>query len=130
MKARVNWDALGIGASLACAIHCAVLPLFLSSLPLFGLNIINNIYFEIGMMSVALLIGVSALLHGFLRHHHSYLPLSLFLFGFACLVLKEFWIGYARWLLLPAVLLIVGAHMLNFRLCRMHSHAHAEDCDH
>ena len=42
MKLKINWDALGIGASLACAIHCALLPLFLSSLPLFGTNIINN----------------------------------------------------------------------------------------
>ena len=24
-----NWDAIGVGASLACAIHCALLPLFL-----------------------------------------------------------------------------------------------------
>jgi hypothetical protein len=28
MKGKINWDALGIGASLACAIHCALLPLF------------------------------------------------------------------------------------------------------
>ncbi|HAL95914.1 MAG TPA: MerC domain-containing protein, partial [Chitinophagaceae bacterium] len=33
MRFRINWDALGISASIACAIHCALLPLFLSSLP-------------------------------------------------------------------------------------------------
>ncbi|MCH5600168.1 MerC family mercury resistance protein [Niabella ginsengisoli] len=34
MKNRFNWDALGITTSILCAIHCAVLPLFLVALPL------------------------------------------------------------------------------------------------
>ena len=33
MRLKINWDALGIATSLACAIHCAVLPLLLTSLP-------------------------------------------------------------------------------------------------
>jgi hypothetical protein len=40
---KINFDALGIVASIACAIHCAILPLIISTLPLFGINIINNI---------------------------------------------------------------------------------------
>src|SRR5690606_40050229 len=36
MGRKLNLDIVGIGASLACAIHCAILPLFLNSLPLFG----------------------------------------------------------------------------------------------
>jgi len=54
---RINYDALGIAASVACAIHCAVLPLVLSSLPLFGVNIINNVNFELIMIAVAFGIG-------------------------------------------------------------------------
>ena len=50
MKLKVNWDALGITASVACAIHCALLPLFFSTLPLFGINIIHNTAFEAGMV--------------------------------------------------------------------------------
>ena len=57
MKFRINWDALGISASIACAIHCALLPLFLTSLPLFGINIIHNLGFEIGMIVLAFGIG-------------------------------------------------------------------------
>ncbi|MBP1650204.1 MAG: MerC mercury resistance protein, partial [Bacteroidetes bacterium] len=29
-----GWDAIGIGASLACAIHCVVLPLIFTTLTL------------------------------------------------------------------------------------------------
>ena len=53
MKLKLNWDALGITTSVACAIHCAVLPLFFSVLPLFGINIIHNIAFEAVMVMLA-----------------------------------------------------------------------------
>jgi hypothetical protein len=53
MKHGINWDALGIATSLACAIHCAILPLILSSLPLFGINIVDNIGFEYFMIFLA-----------------------------------------------------------------------------
>ena len=130
MKLKINWDAMGIGASLACAIHCALLPLFLSSLPLFGINIIHHTGFEIGMILLALAVGTFSLWHGYRKHHHSFVPLSLFFTGFIFLVLKQFFIQYDNWLLIPAVLFIITAHYLNFRFCRVHGHAHADDCNH
>lgn len=130
MKFRINWDAMGIGTSLACAIHCALLPLFLTSLPLFGFELIENLAFEIGMILLALGIGSYSLYHGYKKHHHSLLPLALFLAGFILLVLKQFYIKYETWLLLPAVLLIISAHILNYRFCKVHAHAHRDDCDH
>ena len=82
MKFKINWDALGVSASLACAVHCALLPLFLTSLPLFGINIINNETFEAGMIILALAIGSYSLYHGYKRHHHSLLPFTFFIAGF------------------------------------------------
>lgn len=130
MKWKLNWDALGIGASLACAIHCALLPLFLTSLPLFGLNIIDNTLFEVGMIVLALLIGAYSFYHGYKKHHHSLLPFFIFLTGFALLVLKQVYHDYQLWLLVPAVLLIISAHIYNYRSCRVHNHAHSDDCNH
>ena len=130
MKFKMNWDALGIGTSIACAIHCALLPLFLSSLPLFGINIIHHRGFEIGMIVLAFLIGAFTLWHGYRRHHHSLLPLALFCVGLFFLVLKEFFIQIHSWLLIPAVLFIISAHFVNFRSCRVHNHAHTDDCNH
>lgn len=130
MRFKINWDALGIGASLACAIHCALLPLFLTSLPLFGVNIIHHLGFEIGMIVLALLVGTYSLWHGYQLHHHSLQPLLLFLGGFTLLVMKQFFVQYETWLLIPAVVLIITAHLINYKSCRRHNHAHAEDCDH
>lgn len=130
MSMKVNWDALGITASVACAIHCAVLPLFVTALPLFGINIIHNIAFEAGMVFLAFCIGAYSFYHGFKKHHHSWRPFLLFAAGMILLILKLFFVHYDTWLLIPAVGFIVAAHFLNYRSCRVHNHAHGDDCNH
>jgi hypothetical protein len=130
MKLRLNWDALGITTSVACAIHCAILPLFVSVLPLFGVNIIHNLAFEAGMVLLAFCIGAYSLYHGYRKHHHNRLPLVLFGAGILLLIVKLFIIHYQTWLLIPAVAFIVTAHYLNYRFCRGHNHAHTDDCNH
>lgn len=130
MSFRINWDAIGISASVACAIHCAVLPMVLSTLPIFGIDIIDNAGFEYFMIFLALAIGSYALWHGYRRHHHSFKPLVLFCLGILLLFAKQIWHSYQFWLLPAAVLLVVVAHLLNYRSCRVHNHAHSEDCDH
>jgi hypothetical protein len=127
---KINWDTLGISASLACAIHCAVLPLIFTSLPIFGINVIENTVFEIIMVVLAFGIGIYSLYHGWKKHHHNFLPILVFLIGFIFLVSKLFFVQYENWLLLPAVTGIVSAHIINFRACKIHNHAHAEDCNH
>lgn len=130
MKQKINWDALGITTSILCAIHCAILPLFIAALPLFGVNIIENAAFEAGMILLAFVIGCYALWHGYRWHHHKKLPLVLFISGMIFLVLKQLFLQYHVLLLIPAVTLIISAHVLNFRHCRQHNHAHTTDCNH
>ncbi|RFM30227.1 MerC domain-containing protein [Deminuibacter soli] len=130
MNWKINWDAMGITASLVCAIHCALLPLILSSLPIFGINIIDNAWFEYGMIALALVIGAYSFRHGFTKHHHRLLPVMLFAAGFALLFCKQVWHSYQFWFLPPAVVLIVSAHYINYRFCRKADHCHADDCAH
>lgn len=130
MRLKINWDALGITASVACAIHCALLPVFITSLPLFGVDIIDNKLFEIGMIALAAAIGSYSLYHGYKKHHHQILPLVIFGLGIGFLVAKQIWHEQQLWLLAPAVALIVGAHYINYKSCKKASHCHAEDCAH
>lgn len=126
----INWDALGIATSVACAIHCALLPLFLTSLPLFGFNIIENTSFEYTMIGISFVVGAYSLYHGRKKHHHSWWPLIIFAAGMLFLFAKMGWHEWRIWLLAPAVVCIVLSHFMNYRLCRKHDHAHADDCDH
>jgi hypothetical protein len=122
MNLKINWDALGVGTSLACAIHCAVLPLVITSLPVFGINIIDNSDFEYFMILLAFAIGLYALAHGFRKHHRHYFPIILFALGILLLFAKQRWHAYQFWFLPFAVLFIVLAHFINFRLCRAYNH--------
>ena len=117
MNLKINWDGLGIATSLACAIHCIVLPLLLTSLPLFGINIIHNVYFEWGMILLAFCVGVYALVHGYKTHHKNAWPVLLFTAGFLFLISKQFFIPIESYFVVPAVVFICSAHYLNYRLC-------------
>jgi hypothetical protein len=118
MRNKINWDALGVTTSLLCAIHCTVLPLAVASLPVFGINIIDNPRFEYGMIGLAFAIGTWALWHGFHKHHHRFSPWLLFLAGMILLLAKQLWREYEFRFLPFAVILIVAGHALNYRFCR------------
>lgn len=119
MSVKINWDALGITTSVVCAIHCAVLPLVLTSFPILGINIIHNIPFEYFMIALAFLVGLHALFHGYQKHHHNKAPLIVFSMGIFFLLAKQMWHNRELWFLVPAVVLIVTAHYTNFRLLRL-----------
>lgn len=115
---KLNWDAMGIATSLACAIHCALLPLLLTSLPVFGINIIHNSFFEWGMIALAFLVGSYSLFHGYIKHHHSFTPVLIFCIGFIFLILKQFFAEFEYAALAIAVAFIISAHFYNYRLCQ------------
>lgn len=108
---------MGIVTSIACAIHCALLPLLVSALPVFGINIIHNLAFEWGMIALAFVVGAYSLFHGYYKHHRSLFPVLIFTTGFILLVLKQFFHPVENWFLIAAVPLIIGAHYYNYQLC-------------
>jgi hypothetical protein len=117
MNTKINWDIMGIATSVLCAIHCALLPVFVSTMPIFGINIVHNSVFEWSMILLAFVVGSYSLFHGFVKHHHSLLPVLIFSFGFLFLVSKQFFHSFENWFLVAAVPLIVTAHYYNYRLC-------------
>jgi hypothetical protein len=127
MRLKINWDALGISASIICAIHCALLPVLLTSLSVFGVNIIENIFFEFGMIILSLIIGIVSLSHGFKKHHHNFLPITLFIFGITFLIFKEIWRFWQFPFLFLAVFLIIISHFINYNLSKKYGHKKDEN---
>lgn len=110
MNLKLNWDAVGIATSVTCAIHCALLPILVTTLPVFGVNIVHNLFFEWGMIILAFIIGSYSLFHGFMKHHRSLVPVLIFSFGFTFLVLKQFYTQFNisfYWLRLPVSLSLI-----------------------
>jgi hypothetical protein len=118
MNIKINWDGLGIATSIACAIHCLVLPVMLTSLPVFGVNIIHNGFFEWSMILLAFGVGVYSLIHGYKTHHKNTLPIILFCIGFLLLVSKQFFLFVEIYFLIPAIIFIISAHVANYKLCK------------
>ena len=110
---------MGLISSLACAIHCAILPLVVASFPLFGINIIHNRAFEILMICLAVAIGAVSLIHGYRKHHNRLMPLAFFCLGACLLMAKQYWHEHELKLLPFAVLFICLAHLTNLRLNRL-----------
>ncbi|MEO8748348.1 MAG: MerC domain-containing protein [Rhodanobacter sp.] len=79
-------DRVGTGASLLCAIHCAVLPFVLVLLPVMGLGFLANDRFESGFVMFASVLAMIVLTRGFRRHQQP-LPLVLAVLGIALLLL-------------------------------------------
>ncbi|GMU45140.1 MAG: MerC domain-containing protein [Xanthomonadales bacterium] len=130
----VNWDGLGAGVSLACALHCALLPLIFSLLP--GLQLILmsvepqwqglvwwllwNHEAERLVVGAVLLFAAVVLGRGYLSHR-SRLPLVLAMMAGGAMALGAFGHWHSRDLahvLLQVVggLGVAAAHVQNWRL--------------
>ena len=71
---RGAWrDWLGIAASVACAIHCAVMPFVIGILPMLGLQFLSNESFHATMAILCFMIAISAFLPGW-RQHRRLIP--------------------------------------------------------
>lgn len=117
---KLNLDVLGIGASLICAVHCALLPLLMTILPLLKLEMFTNEKLEYGLMTITLLVGCTSLFKGYRYHHQHIKPLLLFFLGFVLLLAGHFMAEHF-WepvMVAAGALLIVAAHVWNLRECR------------
>ena len=132
MNFKINWHALGISASLLCAIHCAIAPLLLSSLPLFGVNLIENIWIEILLLGSAFVIGGTTLWHGYNKHHHRIEPLLFFSTGMILFLLNQFIkFPFSELVfIVPGVSAIIYAHLRNYKYYKASAHCTAEHCVH
>ena len=112
-------DLIGIGTSLLCMVHCALLPLLVSSLPLAGVNLIENKGVEYAMIGFAFLIGLFSFYSGCFKKHKNKRPLVIFIIGFAFLLFNQMEENLI--LILTASVLITIAHLWNFKLSNRHT---------
>ncbi|MEP6712077.1 MAG: MerC domain-containing protein [Ferruginibacter sp.] len=120
MIAKINLDKVGIGASLLCAIHCAVLPVLFTTLPLMGVELLENEHVEFGFILTSLVIGCFALYNGYKKHHHKALPLFVFVGGIALLLTANFLLVDKAETIVKMVgaIAIIIAHILNWYNCK------------
>jgi hypothetical protein len=125
-KLSPRLDNIGITASTLCAIHCAVVPLLFTSLPLVGLEFLANAWVEWGMIIFALALGVYSIGLSYRRTHHNAVPMLMLILGFAIIMAGHaFAAGKTEAMIVPAGgLLIAAAHYVNYRYTGACNHDH------
>jgi predicted membrane metal-binding protein len=110
-------DNLGMTASTLCAIHCAIVPILLTFLPLAGLGFLANPLFEWSMILLALLLGVSSIFLSYFRTHRRALPLLLLCGGFVLVITGHIYLkGWEEAIVVPlGGLTIAAAHFVNYK---------------
>jgi hypothetical protein len=114
-------DGAGATASLVCAVHCALMPLVITLLPLVGLGFLSSEPVEWSLLGLSALLGVSSLCLGY-RRHRSRKALCVLAVGLGLIAAGR--TIEMREVRGPSVLLVVcggvtiaGAHLVNRRLC-------------
>lgn len=107
-------DHIGITASTLCAIHCAIVPIILTFLPLAGIGFLATPIFEWGMIALALLLGVLSIFLSYVRTHRRTLPLLMLIVGFAAVVFGHIYLkGWIEAVIVP----LGGAYNCRSALC-------------
>jgi len=122
-------DRTAITISIACTLHCLMLPLILAWLPTFASGLESEA-FHLSLLALIIPISAFALVVG-CKEHKRQRVLAMGGMGLVLLVSAVFVEDYSwgelaeKILTVSGSLLITVAHILNFRLCKQH----ANDCE-
>ena len=113
-------DSLGMTASSLCAVHCALIPMMVTFLPLWGLEFLSESWVELMMIAIALVLGTVSLSISYKKHHKNKLPLLLLCFGFMLIAAGHFLVSETiEPLVIPAGgFIIAAAHYKNWKFSR------------
>ncbi|QNK61190.1 MerC domain-containing protein [Pedobacter sp. PAMC26386] len=127
-KTSQHLDRLGMTASTLCAIHCALVPIFLTTLPLLGLEFLSNEWVEISMIIVSVFLGTLSLSMSYRKQHHKLLPFFVLFSGFTLIAFGHFsGIEKLEPILIPlGGFTVAAAHLVNWRLNRTCNHPHKD----
>jgi hypothetical protein len=113
------FDRIGMGLSLACAIHCVATPLLVALLPLAGTSFLVEEQIEATLILVSVTFSAGNLCWGFRLHRKRrallILGASLAFIATGQLVSEG---PYEVVLLVSGALLLASSQLLNRRLCR------------
>lgn len=121
MKALKNMDVWGTTTSMLCAIHCALLPIFLSMGLISSHSWMSSIWFEVIVIGFTIVFVYHSIMKPFLEKGHNKIPFLLACAGLLLIAIHHIIpVGHALVVTLGGVL-VATAHMVNMRLTQ-HQH--------
>lgn len=137
MRTRIELDKVGAVASIACAIHCAILPIAISLSAAGVFSFLDNGPVEWGFVLLASVVGTVSAWRGYRKHGNKTVAvvLATAALGLVLATLSHHGHGahepdhLLAWVFPLIGLTIAIAHIVNLRLCRAchgcEAHEHA-----
>ena len=121
--ANINLDSIGFSASFICAIHCAALPILLTTISASNLGILADPSFEIFMIITSIIIGVSSLLPSY-KAHKKTSPIALLFVGFFLIFAGHFLVSedYESIITPLGAFIVAFSHLINWKLTKHNNH--------
>lgn len=110
--------------SLACAIHCAAMPMLISILPLIGMQFLASHLMEGMLLAFGVGFGAYGVLRAYFYQHHDIRPVIALTTGAALIAFGFFFAPEAvePFVVSTGALCIAAAQVLNIRSCKRCSH--------
>ena len=105
--------------SLACAVHCMVMPLLLVSLPFLGDSFLHNPFLEWILLGTLIVMGQFSMNHYRKKHHAHTLPGKVFTAG-AIICLAALLVStHHEWMTIIGSVTIAISHGMNLRFKKL-----------
>jgi hypothetical protein len=108
-------EKLGVGLSMACAIHCMSMPFLVTLFPILGAEWFNETI-EIILVGGSILLALWILGNDFFKHHKSYEPLSWAMIGFLIIISGHFIQNFEIWTAFIGGVFLVIAYWRNIKI--------------
>ena len=120
---KISWDALGIGASTLCAIHCLILPIALAFAPTLAHFVPGTEIVHRTLACLLAAVGLIAFWAGYKVHRRKIvlLLLTIGIMGVTVGAYADFLLPTHAWEVVITVCgssFLIAAHYLNRTLCR------------
>lgn len=111
-------EITGSFVAFLCAVHCVSIPLLLSFGSIGAVKFIDHLLIELLFLATTMTIAGWSIFANYKRKSVNALPISLFAFGFTCLIISV--IFHLHMLSAVGGILIATAHYFNYRQLHVH----------
>lgn len=113
---KITPDKVGASLSFACAIHCAITPLLLTFLPLWGLSFLASHELEFALIGLSLVLAIYVLWKDYKKVHHKLLPILLAVLGFTLIFSGHIFHSIEILFAVSGGILVTTAYFFNWRI--------------
>lgn len=119
---RIKWDKIGVSLSIACSIHCLLMPFVIAFLPAIGQQYLDNVWMEATLLGSSFVLAGVTFVLDYKRLHANRLPLLILVAALLIALMQRVFFTQAEIILAPLTgITVFGAYVLNWYMRRQYA---------